>query len=585
VSSQFPRGNVITRQRLLSDNFNKSNRLVARGVILGELARSLGDDYLASAAGRGGVIGGFLVRCLAGSNTIEVAAGIGFVATTPTSATYDPPVLWIEIDSPQTVDLASLIDGGNPRLVTIELQPAEVSLVTAVVDVFDPGTGTFTVDPTAAQVVGSEPTIVASAGAAAAAPVVAGGTVGRLPIAVVKLAAGQVSFTDEFASVLMCRPMLDAGGERMIPRDYVAGGGCSVGEESGGAIVNLTNVYLSRMTASILGLEAELAGLIVFATRGRTPDTTSPTDLLTDPQPVYGYAAPPPWADDYGPLAPREAWQRNPNAVTFASTQNIVGGGGSTFISLSAQTTSSPGRTLRNAIVIWDVEAPYGLERGAGNAPLQVLDARGPHPDTAPGGAGSITLDATQDPTWGPDQEITETAYLGGLSSLGIALDFMAQRYEGSGEVRLLDIVDAVGATHRRPLGAYTTTVVGSADFYPTHYPDMLVGDVDVFPTTTDSISLYAYFVTGVAGVVGFSIGSGGVGFGQSELDAALVPYIGNRSIQINGALSGAVTIAEEFNRITIDAGRAAKRWMTAGAGTSLAVAPTAYTDLVIAAR
>jgi hypothetical protein len=496
VSSQFPRGNVITRQRLLSDNFNKSNRLVARGVILGELARSLGDDYLASAAGRGGVIGGFLVRCLAGSNTIEVSAGIGFVATTPTSATYDPPVLWIEIDSPQTVDLASLIDGGNPRLVTIELEPAEVSLVTAVVDVFDPGTGTFTVDPTAAQVVGSEPTIVPSAGAAAAAPVVAGGTVGRLPIAVVKLAAGQVSFADEFASVLMCRPMLDAGGERMIPRDYVAGGGCSVGEESGGAIVNLTNVYLSRMTASILGLEAELAGLILFATQGRTPDTTSPVDLLTDPQPVYGYAAPPPWADDYGPLAPREAWQRNPNAVTFASTQNIVGGGGSTFISLSAQTTSSPGRTLRNAIVIWDIEAPYGLERGAGNAPLQVLDARGPHPDTAPGGAGSITLDATQDPTWGATQEITETAYIGGLSSLGTGAHIMGQTYRGRGVVQAIDFMD-FGASAFRP-GIRVTATTASGTLYPSRFPGMLVGDDSILPSTT-----LAVYISGDSDVTG----------------------------------------------------------------------------------
>jgi hypothetical protein len=571
VSSQFPRGNVITRQRLLSDNFNKSNRLVARGVILGELARSLGDDYLASAAGRGGVIGGFLVRCLAGSNTIEVSAGIGFVATTPTSATYDPPVLWIEIDSPQTVDLTSLIDGGNPRLVTIELVPAEVALVTAVVDVFDPGTGTFTVDPTAAQVVGSEPTITPSAGAAAAAPVVAGGTVGRLPIAIVKLAAGQVSFTDEFASVLMCRPMLDAGGERMIPRDYVAGGGCSVGEESGGAIINLTNVYLSRMTASILGLEAELAGLIVFATRGRTPDTTSPTDLLTDPQPVYGYAAPPPWADDYGPLAPREAWQRNPNAVTFASTQNIVGGGGSTFISLSAQTTSSPGRTLRNAIVIWDIEAPYGLERGAGNAPLQVLDARGPHPDTAPGGAGSITLDATQDPTWGPDQEITETAYLGGLSSIGVTLDFMAQTNRGRGVIQIID-----AGTRRQAISVTATSATGT--LYPGRFPGMLVGDDVLTPASTQAV-----FIGGESDVTA----------GNHVLDVREQLGQGFPSI---GTLLGANRFASDATVVDIEFGSA---WMRVGvdlnasclftidAGTAGSVRLTlaGFEDAILAAR
>jgi len=63
------------------------------------------------------------------------------------------------------------------------------------------------------------------------------------------------------------------------------------------------------------------------------------------------------------------------------------------------------------------------------------------------------------------------------------------------------------------------------------------------------------------------------------------VPYLGNKTIQLNGALSGPVTIGEEFNRLTIDASLAGRYWLTALAGTSLAFALTGYVDLILAAR
>ena len=582
MSAQIPRVVVNTRQRLLSEDFNNVSALTSKALIMLELAREVGDDYLQAAAGRSGVVGGFLVRCLPATNTIEISPGIALMADAAIDPTYDPPEVWIQQNSTVSIDLSALIDPVNPRLVTIEVAPSDGTLVSSAIDVFDPGTGLFGVNPLAPRVQGSVPIWFTTAGAPAAAPVLAGGTVGRIPIAVVKLVGAQAGFADEFASVLMCRPLLGADADRLVPRGYVEGGGCSVGEESGGVLVGLTGIYLSHLTASLAGVEGSLAGLIKFTSLGRTSNLTNPATLLAVAGPVYGYAAPPPWPGDYGSMAAREAWQRNPNAVASVSIGNVIGGQGSTFTSLSAETTSAPGRSLRSAIVLWDDVAPYGLERGAGNAPLQVVDARGPHPNTAPGGSGSITLEATQDPTWGPSQSVTETVYVGAVSALNLALDFMAQRFEGSGQVRVIDLANAFGV-HRRPFGSFAVNAAAAA-FYPTRFPAMLVGDAQVLPLTTDSISVYGYFVSGVAGVVGFAVGSA-IGFGQGEPAASIVPYLGNKTIQLNGALSGPVTIGEEFNRLTIDASLAGRYWLTALAGTSLAFALTGYVDLILAAR
>ena len=573
MSLQVPRVNVITRQRLLSDDFNNASRLLSKAMLLGELARSTGDEYLLPSGGMGGVIGGFLVECLPGSNSIRVQGGIALVAATPVSATYDPPVIWMQIDGPTTIDLSGLIDAGNPRLVTIELQPAEVALATTPVDVFDPGTGTFSVDPAAARVIGSQPTILTTAGAAGVAPVVAAGTVGRIPIAIVKLVAGQASFTDGFASVLMCRPLLDAPGDKLVPRDYVAGGGVSVGEESGGAIVNLTNLYLSNVTASLAGIEASIAGMIPFATRGRT-SSASPAAMLAIAQPVYGYAAPPPWAGDYGNVAAREAWQRNPNAIAFASVQNIVGGSGSTFLSLAAETTTSSGLTLRNAIVFWETSGPFGLERGAGNAPLQVVDARGPHP-------GALTLDAAQDPTWGPTQDVTESVYIGAVSSLNVGASFMAQASSGHGVIRAIDKIDQITPLIRRPFFG-TNLAAANQPLYPGRFPGMLVGDVEVLPTSADTLDVLYVFTAGTgAGNPLFVLGSE-LGFGRTDNTL----YVGAVGLHADTTTVTGLAIGNEVTRVIRSAADSIRYTLViAAGGTSLVVGLSAYVDAIIAAR
>jgi hypothetical protein len=581
VSAQVPRVVVNTRQRLLSEDFNSISRLTSRALLMLELARETDEDYLLGGLGRSGVVGGFMVRCIPATNLVEVAPGIALLAQAPISTTYDPPVVWVQSDSAVQLDLSALIDPANPRLVTIEVGPSDVAIVTTPVDIFDPGTGLFGVDPSAPRVLGSAPVWSTSAGAAAASPVIAGGTVGRIPLAVVKLTAAQANFGDEFASVLMCRPLLGADADRFVPSGYVDGGGCSVGEESGGALVGLTDIYLSRLTASLAGLEAEVSGMIPFPTRARTTNLTSPAVLLAQAIPVYGYAVPPPWPGDYGPMAPREAWQRNPNAVPFATAGNVVGGSGPTFVSLAAETPSSLGRTFKSAIVFWDDVAPSGLERGAGNAPLQVVDARGPHPDTAPGGAGSVTLEATQDPTWGPSQTASESVYLGAVSSLNLANNFMAQADTGAGRLRLIDLVQIAGLTKRRPYREDALDVALTS-VYPGRFPGMLVGNPSIFPVGAQQVEMWVRYTTGAAGAFQAALFPP-FGFGAIEGGVAT---LGGWSVSVDGSLSGAMTMTSPTIELELGASGQVSYFLNVTApGGSFIMAPTSYVDALLAAR
>jgi hypothetical protein len=368
-----------------------------------------------------------------------------------------------------------------------------------------------------------------------------------------------------------------------VPADYVRGGGVSVGEESGGVVINLTDCYLSKLTASLNGVEAQVAGLILFATLGRTPGTTDIATLLATLGPVYGYAVPPPWnASDYGIIAPREAWQRNPNQIPYANAQNIVGGSGTTFASLSAETTTSPGLTFRNAIVIWDSVAPYGLERGAGNAPVQIVDARGPHPNHAVGGSGTLGLDATQDPTWGATQDTTDSVYVGSVASLNLAADLMAQSTRGS-EVRVLDALDFLGGfvATRRPVIAYTANQVDVA-IYPGRFPGMLIGDTEVIPQSADLIQCRAAFTAGIGpGTASFNLSSA-YGFGRPDNGALVFDGL---VAQIDTATAADYGVADDvwLNRSAAQSLRAS---LTIAAGsTSLVIALIGYEDEFLAAR
>lgn len=570
--SQIDKVEIGSRRRLLSDDFNNAERLSSRALLEGLSAAALGDVYKLAAAGVGGVIGGLTVRAVVGTNEVEVQPGIAVVAVTPASATYDAPVEWIELGVATRIDLGGLVDGGNPRLVTIEIEPAQIAKVTAAVDVFVPATGLFGI---AVQdiVTGSSPILTATPGAAAASPVVAAGTVGRLPLAVVKLATAQANFTDAFVGVLLCRPLLAADGDMLTPQRYIRGGGVSVGEESGGVLVNLNAPNVHEANLSMLGVDARVSGNQVFA-NVMTPNTTTPAALTAAVQPVYGYAAPPPWASDYGTIAAREAWQQNPNELSLGATsESVVGGDGSTFSALLPQTGTI---AFRSAIVIWDSVAPYGLDLSLGNAPARVIDARGPHPVTALGGAGTITLDATQDVTWGATQQVTESAYIGSIASLGAGL-FMAQAYKGRGYVRSLDTVDVIAGTGNRPIFVTVASTVGLTAFYPGRYPNMLVGDAEIIPTSAITIDLFSRFDTASPGPHVLQIASA---FGHGATDAALA--LGSYEILENDT----ATFGNEHVLVSRDATGFAQHLVTKGAGAiASAIGLTGYEDMFLAAR
>lgn len=580
MTSHLDRVTINTRQRLKSDDFDRESRLRARALLEGMSAQLLGDVYKALAVGMGGVVGGLMVRAITGSNRIEVSPGIALIQAAPDNVTYDPPLQWIDLGEATEIDLTSLVDGANPRLVTIEISPTEVNKLLETRDVFDTGSGVFTSTPNLPVVVGSDPTLTATAGAAAAAPVVAAGTVGRLPLAVVKLVAAQASFADDYASVLLCRPMLAALGDRIVPRYYIRGGGISVGEESGGSLGGTSLCSIGATSLSMAGLEADVGGRINFASYARTPNTTTPGTLNTTVQPVYGYAVPPPWAADYGNIAPREAWQRNPNEVDTSNAQSIVFGSGNSFKSLIAETVLTPGRALKNAIVIWDSNAPWGTDIGLGNnAPRRVIDARGPHPAVAPGGAGSITLDATQDTTWGATQVVSEAAYIGAVSSIGGGA-FSAQALIGRGVIAMIDALDTSAATGNRPIYKETSTV-GLTSIFPGQYPAMGIGGAtpSILPQSATWVRMGVLMATGTGtGTVSVAVNSD-LGFG-----APAASQVGGYRIQVSATVNPSAVFEDYFD-LGLDNTGMCKYRVASDTDFAAVFFLAGYTDQILAAR
>jgi len=508
-----------TRRRLVSDDFNNGERLRDRALLEGLSAAQLQDAYKSVAAGLGGVLGGFDVRAVAGTLTVEVSPGIAFVPETPADTLYDPPIDYIEQRNPEVIDLSSFVDGGNPRLVTIEVQANQVAKVNTLVDVFDPGTGTFAA-VNQDVVVGSDPVFNVRAGAAGASPQVAAGpgVSGFIPLAIVKLSTGLAAFSDDRLPVMCCRPLLAASGKTLIADRTIEGGGISVGEEAGGTFGALQLPEIHDARVELLGIPARARGNVSFSgtVTARTPDTTSPAALLASTGPVYCYLVPPPWASDYGPLAPREAKATNPNQLDLLATpDSIVFGDGSTFTSLGLGFAPlEAGPTFVNCIPIWDDQGPNGIDRGPlSTAPIRIVDARG-------NTSGSLTLDATQDPSWGNTQVVTESVYIGAVSATGG--QFIAQAYRGAGEVWMIDEVDVVAGTGAKPIRRDVADVALTT-FKPGGFPSMDQAGVE--PTILPTAALWAKVGTVFEGgnlnaVVALIVGAN---FGSGAADQTLV--------------------------------------------------------------
>lgn len=574
---------VTSRARLLSDDFNNNMQLQHRALLESLSAAGLGDLYKRvgpGAVGVGGVIGGLTVEAVSGSNRVKVLPGIAVVPVVPADVTVEAPVQWIEIRTEIEVDLGSLVDGANPRLVTIEIEAAEVTKTSAIIDFFDEATGLFGAE-LRPVIVGSTPVITATAGAAGPSPVVAAGTVGRLPLAVVKLATAQAFFPDKWVPVLLCRPMLSAFANQGRPANNISGGGISVGEEALGSFFALTSPSIGETQLDLLGLEAKVSGEIAFVGTpvARTPTSVAdPIDLVNAIAPAYAYAVPPPWASDYGNIAPREARVKNPNAVdVVAEPTSVIFGDGSTFTSLFIGVVGLAIPQVENAIVIWDSVAPSGTTRGpTSTGPLRVNNKRGPHPTTVAGSA--IILDATQDPSWGATQQVLDSVYIGSVSATGG--QFMAQSNSGGGDIFAIDELDIALATGARPIRKDVATI-GPTFIKPGSYPSMGFGGVEptILPTTAMSASIAVLFVGG-AGVGNVSTIVGGA-FGHGGPDPL---SLGLHKITIDNLVTTGFQITDYVEIPLDDQGQIVLTTFFAGGATSTLYL-RGYRDALIAAR
>lgn len=571
-----------TRRRLLSDNFNDGERLTDRALLESLSALALGDAYKA-AAGLGGVLGGLEVRAVPGTNEVEVQPGLALVATTPADTLLDPPLEWIELRAAQRVDLGPSVDPGNPRLITIEIAAATVDKLTEPVDVFDPTTGAFGVAPQPV-VTGSEPVISIRAGAAAASPVVAigPGASGVIPLAVVKLATAQASFTDSFVSVLLRRPLLQAAGGLLAPRGAVEGGGFSVGQINGAVIGALGVAELHDFRCELDGLLARGHGPAEFgSTNIRTIDGTTIAELTTLRRPIYGYAAPPPWAADYGDIAPSECRALNPNNLnTFLTLESVVLGDGGTFSSLAYGNPPAGAQfNLENMVLVLDTTAPSGITFGANlappDAPPRVDDIRGTHPTIA--GGTAITLDASQDLTWGAAQVVNDAVYLGAISAIAIASTVAGQSYRGRGYCRMIDV-----AANRPRFSTGVST--GPLDpLFPGRLPGMLVGDSEIIPSFCNRVEVSAKMTnTGAAGVAEITLKSA---FGHGALAAN--PSLD--AVYRQRYEGGDLTNASEFSAgiVPLERDNVGTTYITGlvGGGGTIAVTLEGYEDPILALR
>lgn len=584
--SDIDKGVVGSKRRLLSSDFNNSERLRDRALIESLSALQLGDDYKQLANGLGGVISGLIVRAVVGTNEIEVQPGIALMSEIPADATFDPPVNWIEVSSPTRLDLNALVDPALPRLVTIEIAPNLVTIIDGPVDVFDGATGGFTVQ-VQDIVTGSDPIISARAGTPSATPVVAAGpgANGQLPLAVIKLATAQASFTDQFVAVLSCRPILLAVGGLLVPPDAIEGGGFSVGEVSGGLIVNTSVAELHDTRLELNGFIARGRGPAEFqGTNIRTESGKTVAGLFGTVQPLYAYAVEPPWLADYGQIAPRECLASNPNDVNrFTTAESVVLGDGGTFASL-AYANITRQYALENMILMFDSVAPAGISNGTagpGAGAPRIDNARGPHPTTD--GGGAITLDATQDPSWGSPQVVAKSAYLGCASSLGTGTRLMGQSYRGRGQIRAIDEVDLGGTSFRPVLN--TAVSSGALDpLYPGRYPGMLLADDEIIPTFTTRVDIAGQISNnGGAGTVSLDLKSS-YGFGAAQPNPG--GLVGVFTIGYEGAdLPGTSVFTHEF--VGLDRDNTGQVFHTIGvgaAGTGTLVL-SAYDDPFLAAR
>jgi hypothetical protein len=324
-----------------------------------------------------GVLGreGFVVTA-AGGKVVSVGAGIALkVATAPTI--YDSDVEWLELTASSNVDLTSLQDGANPRWVVIEIAANDGVQLSEARDVFDNTLGTFT-PVTVEKIRGSAPTITATAGTAAASPVMPGGAAGRIPLAYVYLPAspGSVASTD----ITLCRPILS----EPSPKFVATGGGVDVPAVATNIQLRQFQAYLQD-SAALMSIDGN--PVIDLAASGN-PNIDSGVTLPPASDGIfYVYAAAPPYPTGYdADLAQREMVPKGfripsanlsiENAIVFV-TDSAPSVGNAKGVMLASTVTLYDG-TWGTAIVQANTVYLGSIRvRTTGNAALQTMAGGG----------------------------------------------------------------------------------------------------------------------------------------------------------------------------------------------------------------
>lgn len=247
-----------------------------------------------------GVVSGGIVSASGADLNAVVSPLLALRSGTALSA-FHSATMWIQTVAAQSLSLASLVSGANPRWVVIEVAEDYEAEATEVRQIFNDVTGAFAgtaVDKT----IRPAPVITARAGTAAANPVFPSGAAGVIPLAYVYLAAGTLAIGA--SDIVMCRPMLrgDVGGDQSASQRDVWGGGVSV------ATAGLATV-LRNAGGRFAGHRARWG---IQAADGTTAFTLAAPSCDGAALPVaddvlYFYACPAPYPSGYdSSLAPRE---------------------------------------------------------------------------------------------------------------------------------------------------------------------------------------------------------------------------------------------------------------------------------------
>lgn len=310
MSSHIRRIVSNTRERILSTDANNATALHHRALVEAGAAILQGDASLF------GVIRGLTVSTSGGVLTVTVAPGLALRSGTA-ATTYDSATQWIELRSSQTVDLATHVDGANPRWVVIEIAEASAVESSEARDIFDPLTGTFS-SSSITKVSGSSPTLTARAGTAAATPVFPAGVAGVIPLGYVYLAAATASIN--ITDIVMCRPML-----RSENAETLAGaGGRAVW--GGGVSVSVAGLDVVLRSAGGRFLNNRMSWSVAPGDGTTTLTVTAPgcdgAALPVADDVVYYYACPAPYPSGYdATLAPRE---HRPGTTALTRYQGLV---------------------------------------------------------------------------------------------------------------------------------------------------------------------------------------------------------------------------------------------------------------------